>query len=366
MTPRPPEHVRSIRPYEPGKPVEEVERELGLGDTVKLASNENPLGPSPLALQALRQQIGDLNRYPDGGGYYLRRTLAQLHGLTENEVVLGNGSTELVEILARTYLGSDGNAVMSEKAFVMYRIAVTAVNGNAIEVPMRGSTHDLHAMADAIDERTRLVFVANPNNPTGTYVDRAAMDHLLSRLPEGALAVIDEAYREYVEGNHPDYPDLVPDLKSGARVVILRTFSKVYGLAGIRLGYALAPAGVISDLQRVRSPFNTNSLAQAAALAALEDQEHVRRSVMLNREGREMLATGLQHLGARVTPSVANFLLVEVPQAARDAFQSLLRQGVIVRPMDTYGFPSGLRISVGLPEENRRLLEAFGRLMGAR
>jgi len=355
---QPPENIRSILPYEPGKPVEEVERELGLTDSIKVASNENPLGPSPRAVSAMQAALKDLNRYPDASGFYLRRALAERHGVDPGQVVLGNGSTELVEILARTYLGVEDNAVISEQAFIMYRIAVMQVNGNARMVPMKDYTHDLRAMADAVDQHTRLIYIANPNNPTGTCVGSAEMDHLLERVPEGTLAVIDEAYHEYVEG-HADYPDTLAHLRRGGRLVILRTFSKIYGLAGLRIGYALAPAKVVSHMQRVRSPFNTSALAHRAALAALDDQEHVDRCRRMNREGLAFLEKALTDLGFKVVPSMANFVLVEVPLGAREAFQRLLRRGIIVRPMDAYGFPHGLRVSVGTPEENRRLVEVF-------
>jgi histidinol-phosphate aminotransferase len=358
----PPDHIRQIRPYEPGKPVEEVERELGLSNTIKLASNENPLGPSPLAVKALQRAIAGANRYPDGGGYYLRHALAERNGVSADQIVLGNGSTELVEILARSYLGHDGNAVISEQAFIMYHIAVQAVNGNAITVPMKGRTHDLDAMARAVNGKTRLIFVANPNNPTGTCVGAAPLQRLLDAVPEGTLLVVDEAYREYAEG-FADYPETLPLVRQGAPLVVLRTFSKIYGLAGLRIGYAIAPQWVVRELHKVRSPFNTNSLAQIAALAALEDREHLERSRQRNREGLKVLQEGLSELGFLVTPSVTNFVLVEVAQPARAAFERLLKLGVIVRPMDGYDIEQGLRVSVGTREENQRVLEAFDRAL---
>ncbi|MGD8375594.1 MAG: histidinol-phosphate transaminase [Acidobacteriota bacterium] len=360
---RPPDHIREIRPYEPGKPIEEVERELGLRDTVKLASNENPLGPSPQAVAALREALPGLHRYPDGAGFYLRNALAAHCRVPPDHVILGNGSTELVELLARTYLGAEGNAVLSEGAFIMYRIAVMAVNGNVRSVPLRQGTHDLEAMGDAIDASTRLIFIANPNNPTGTFVGRDAMDRLIERTPDSALVVVDEAYREYVEGFEPDYPDLLARLRQGGRVLVLRTFSKAYGLAGLRIGYGLGPAAILHDLERVRSPFNTSSLSQIAALAALDDREHVERSRQANRQGLQRLQEGFRELGLDYLPSVANFVLVEAPWPAREAFQKLLREGIIVRPMDAYGFARGLRVSVGTASENDRVLGAFRKLL---
>jgi len=358
----PPDYIREIRPYEPGKPVEEVERELGLSDTIKLASNENPLGSSPLAIKAVQHALPDAHRYPDGGGYYLRQALSERNGVSDDQIVLGNGSTELVEILARSYLGHDGNAVISEQAFIMYRIAVQAVNGNSIMVPMKGRTHDLDAMARAVNDKTRLIFVANPNNPTGTCVGGAPLQRLLDAVPEGTLLVVDEAYREYAEG-YADYPDTLPLVRQGAPLVVLRTFSKIYGLAGLRIGYAVAPQWVVRDMHKVRSPFNTNSLAQVAALAALDDRDHVELSRKRNREGLEILQEGMKKLGFRVTPSLANFVLVEVGQPARGAFERLLKLGVIVRPMDGYGIEQGLRVSVGSRQENQRVLDAFDRAL---
>jgi histidinol-phosphate aminotransferase len=350
-----------MQPFEAGQPVEEIERRLGF-PVVRLDGNENPLGPSPRAVAALRRLAGGAHRYPDGPGRALCRALAARLRLDPAQVVLGNGSTELIEILVRTYLGPDGNAVISEGSFLMYRIAVQAANGGLRVVPMRDHTHDLAAMADAVDERTRLVFVANPNNPTGTYVGRSAIDRLLSRLPEGALAVIDEAYREYVEGYEADYPDPLERLRAGGRIVVLRTFSKAYGLAGLRIGYALAPLEVASDLHRMRSPFNTSGAAQGAALAALEDRDHLQRTRRRNRRGLRELVEGLGQIGLHVIPSVASFVLVEGRLPAPEAQEHLVREGVLVRPLQAYGFPRGLRVSVGTSRDHRRALRAFRRV----
>ncbi|HEY3175705.1 MAG TPA: histidinol-phosphate transaminase [Candidatus Polarisedimenticolia bacterium] len=358
MTPiRVPPNIDRIEPYVPGKPIEEVERELGLTNTIKLASNENPLGPSPRALEAISAAIGGVNRYPDGSGYYLKKRLGRIHQLPIEQVLLGNGSTDLVEILARTFLGADGTAVMADQAFIMYRIAVMAVNGNARVVPLRRMRHDLPAMADRIDSSTRLVFIANPNNPTGTCVTHREMVEFLDRVPEGTLVVVDEAYKEYVL--EPDYPDTLSLLKQGRRLAILRTFSKIYGLAGLRLGYAMTTADVAASAEKVRSPFNTSSVAQAAGLAALDDQGHVARSREHNERERGFLQTELSRRGIPFTPSAANFVLVDTGRDAERVFALMLGAGVIVRPMRSYNLPTCIRVSVGTHEENLLFLSAL-------
>ena len=358
MSPIPiPDHIARIEPYLPGKPVEEVERELGLPDTVKLASNENPLGASPLAMEAARETLQSIHRYPDGSGYYLREKLARIHGVPMDQVILGNGSTDLVEILARTFLGRDGNAVIADQAFIMYRLAVMAVNGNARMVPLREMRHDLPAMARAVDHRTRLIFVANPNNPTGTYVGSEEVGRFLEAVPDDVLVVMDEAYHEYVTA--PDYPDTLIWLRRGRRLAVLRTFSKVYGLAGLRLGYALTQPDVRAAAEKVRSPFNTGSLAQAAALAALDDTAHVARSRDHNAREMAFLEERLSGLQVPFTRSVANFILVDTGQDADLMFASLLKRGVITRSMRAFNFPRSLRVTVGTRQENLRFLDAL-------
>jgi len=362
MTPiKVPDNIARIQPYVPGKPVEEVERELGLPDTVKLASNENPLGPSPLAVEAVRRETTGVNRYPDGSGYYLRQRLSALHGVPMDQIMLGNGSTELVEIFSRTFLGADGNAVMADQAFIMYRLAVLAVNGNAVLVPLSRMRHDLEAMAAHVDASTRLVFIANPNNPTGTYVTHEEVARLLERIPDDVLLVLDEAYREYVEA--PDYPDSLRLLQTGRRVAILRTFSKIHGLAGLRLGYALTTPDVRAAAEKVRSPFNTSSVAQAAGLAALDDEAHVASSREHNTRELAYLQERLAARGVRFVPSVANFVLVDTGLDGDEVFSRLLHDGVIVRPMRAYNLPTCIRVSVGLRDENDRFLAALDRAL---
>ena len=356
-----PGNIARIDPYIPGKPIEEVERELGLKGSVKLASNENPLGPSPQAIEALKGALGDLNRYPDGSGFHLRERLAGINGLDPDRIMLGNGSSDLVEIMARTFLGADGNAVMANQAFMLYRLAVTAVNGNARVIPLRGHAHDLRAMADAVDAGTRLIFIANPNNPTGTYVSHEDLEALLDRVGDRALVVVDEAYREYVVA--PDYPDTLALLRSGRRLAVLRTFSKIHGLAGVRIGYALTAPEVIEAAERVRSPFNTSSLAQAAALGALADETHVARTREHNRVELRFVQDRLAQMGVSFIPSVANFVLVDTGVDGDAMFDALLRQGVIVRPMKAYDFPNSLRVTMGTRAENEAFLAALGKAL---
>jgi histidinol-phosphate aminotransferase len=355
-TPRP-AHLEGLDRYEPGLSLEQASRESGLREVVKLASNENPLGPSPRALEAARSALGRVNRYPDGPATTLREALARRLGVSPAQVVIGNGSTELIDLLARAFLGPEDNAVISEGAFARFGQVVRARNGRARLVPMRDLTHDLAAMRAAVDERTRLVYVANPNNPTGTWNRTREVEALLDGLPPHVLVVLDEAYFEYADD--PDYPDGVRWVREGRPVAVLRTFSKVYGLAGLRVGYGVAAPEVVEAVDIVREPFNSNVPGQAAALAALEDEDHVRRTVDLAHAERERLARALRERGHRVLPSLANFLFVDVGRDAAAVYRDLVAQGVVVRPLRAYGFDTALRISIGSPEENGRLLTAL-------
>lgn len=356
-----PENISRIEPYVPGKPIEEVERELGLAGTVKLASNENPLGPSPGAVEAARAALDGIHRYPDGSGYYLKAALAERHSLAPEQILLGNGSAELVEILARTFLGRDDNAVIADGAFIMYRLAVMAVNGNARTVPLAQHRHDLSAMAAAIDRSTRLVFIANPNNPTGTYVGREELGRFMDAIPDDVLVVLDEAYHEYVEAT--DYPDGREWLRRDRRVAILRTFSKIHGLAGLRIGYALTTPEVRAAAEKVRSPFNTSSVAQAAALAALGDAGHVARSREHNTRELAFLGAELTRRGMPPIPSVANFVLIDTGRDGEAVYRAMMEEGVIVRPVGAYGMPRNLRVTVGTHAENLRFLDALDRAL---
>ena len=348
--------------YEPGKPVEETARELGLGpeEIVKLASNENPLGPSPRARAAMQDAIGEAQLYPDGGGWKLRHALADRYGLGMEQVVLGNGSNEVIELLCHSFLNSQTALIAAEHAFVVYKLMATLFGANYVEVPDPGFVHDLQAMADAINSDTRLVFIANPNNPTGTLVGQDEIDRFVERLPDHVVAVFDEAYHEFLE----DPPDTVKYVKEGRNVCILRTFSKAHGLAALRVGYGLASREVADLLNRARQPFNTNAIAQAAALAAMEDDEHVARTVANNSEGLAFLQEAFEERGLRYVPSVANFVLLEVGDGDV-LFDKMLSQGVIVRAMRGYKLPAWLRVSIGTRKQNERFLEVLDREMSS-
>jgi histidinol-phosphate aminotransferase len=351
-----------IRPYPPGKPIEEVERELGR-TAIKLASNENPLGPSPKAQEAIRNYLEHIHIYPDGGGYYLRKRLAEIQGLSSDQIILGAGSTDLIELVAKTFLSGADEALTSESAFYMYRLAIEDMGAGLVQVPMRDLTFDLPAIAHAVTARTKVVYLGNPNNPTGTMFTAEELDRFLAALPARILVVLDEAYFEYVE--RPDYSHSIDAVRAGKNLLVLRTFSKVHGLAGMRLGYGMGHPELIECLQRIRSPFNASSLAQVAGLAALDDREHIARSVETNRREMNFLTGELTLLGVRYTPSVGNFLLIDTGRDCEEDFIRLLHEGVIVRPMKLYNFPTCLRVTVGVHEENEQFLEALRRVLSA-
>ena len=355
------EHILGIAPYEPGKPIEELERELGISDAIKLASNENPLPPSDRVQKAIVAALGLLNRYPDGSGFYLRQALARHHGVTPEHVVLGNGSNELIELIVRAFLRPGEEAVVPHPSFVVYPMIVQAAGGIRVVVTLKEHRLDLDAMARAITPLTKLVFIANPNNPTATIVTRDEVDAFMARIPETVIAVFDEAYIEFAQG--PDFPDSLTYMRQGRKVFILRTFSKAASLAGLRMGYGVADPDAVALLHRIRQPFNVNSLAQAAALAALEDDSHVLECLRLNEAGKAYLYDEFASLGISAVPSRANFILVDVGRSATEVYQRLLREGVIVRPMTSFGMETALRITVGTPEENRRLLKALKKVL---
>ena len=353
--------VSDIIVYQPGKPVEELERELGIVDSIKVASNENPLGPSPKAVEAVNSAIQELHRYPDGGGFYLKNALAEHHGLQPDNFVLGNGTNEVLEILAHAYLDPGDPVVFSEGAFIVYHI-VSQLTSCEIRrsPPMRDYHQDLGAMADLVCEKTKIVFIANPNNPTGTAVGEKKLREFLGKIPHTTLVVMDEAYCHYA--HLEDYPDAARMLDEFPNLVAMRTFSKVYGLAGLRVGYCVANAEVAGAMESVREPFNVNSLALVAAQAALGDVEHVERSVAVNAEGREYFVYELSTMGLPFVPTQGNFMMVEVGEAM-GVYEALLREGVIVRPVAGYGFPRHLRISIGTPQENEKVIEALYKVL---
>ncbi len=358
-----PSYIASLTPYIPGKPIEEVEREYGLTHVAKLASNENALGPSPLALAAAREACGRVHLYPDGSALALRSALAAKLGVQVEEIAVGNGSNELLELLVRTFLGEGDEALTSANSFVVYRLATQAHGRTCVEAPMRERRYDLRAMSERLSRRTKLVFLANPDNPNGTYFTERELTGFLEAVPRDVLVVLDEAYVEFATA--PDMPDGLRVRKRFANVATCRTFSKVYGLAGLRLGYLVARPEVVGWLDRVRAPFNVNLVAQAAGVAALRDEEHLARSRALVASERPFVAEGLRALGASVVPSQTNFLLADFPgRPAPELFQALLREGVVVRPMHGYGYPVGQRITLGLRAENEKLFAALRKVLG--
>jgi histidinol-phosphate aminotransferase len=354
-----PPWVTRIRPYPAGKPIEEVERELG-HTAVKLASNENPLGPSPRALEALRNSLDRANFYPDGAGYYLRQKLAELQQLDMLQIILGAGSTDLIELVAKTFLTAGDQGITSQSAFYIYRLAIEEMGAELIQTPLRENAFDLAAIAHAVTQRTKVIYIANPNNPTGRMVTADNMDRFLDALPPRVLVVLDEAYYEYVRDPH--YSHSLDYVRNGRNVLVLRTFSKVYGLAGLRLGYGMGNPELIEALNRVRSPFNANSLAQVAGLAALDDHDHVAHSVESNAHEMKFVTEELALAGVRYTPSVGNFLLVDTGRDCEEDFIRLMHEGVIVRPMKLYGFPTSLRVTIGRHEDNEKFLEGLARV----
>ena len=355
---RAPGYVRAIAPYQPGKPISEVARELGLPEEsiVKLASNENPRGASPKAIAAMRMAIGETGRYPDGNGFALKDALSKRYGLAPERIVLGNGSNDVLEMAARAFLAPGTSAVYSEHAFVVYLLATQAIGATGIPVPARDFGHDLDAMAKAVRGDTRVVFVANPNNPTGTWLAPTAIHAFLKKVPTDVLVVLDEAYNEYLDPALRS--DAVRWSKEFPNLVVSRTFSKAYGLAGLRVGYGFSHPQVADLMNRVRQPFNVSHIAQAAAAAALFDDEFVEQSTLLNKQGMQTLTEGFHRLGLSWIPSHGNFVCVKVGSGA-EVFQRLLRQGVIVRPIAAYGLPEYLRVSIGTELENARFLAAL-------
>ena len=349
--------------YQPGRLIEEVARELNLpaGEIIKLASNENPLGPSPAALAAMQMVLANLHLYPDGNAFYLKQKLSEKLGITPNNLILGNGSNEIIEFVGHAYFAPGVDVVVSQFCFAIYPLVAKMMGANIITVPAENHGHDLPAMLNAITPRTRVMFVANPNNPTGTLAAREEVIRLVNEVPDQVLLVMDEAYIEFLQ----EPLDLVPLVRLGTRqnLLMMRTFSKIFGLAGLRLGYGIGHPDLIAALEKIRQPFNINSIAQAAALAALEDAEHMRKTRENNMRGLEFLSRKLRELNLEYVPSAANFVLVRVGEGQR-VFEAMQRQGVIVRPMGGYQLPEWIRISVGTPKENERCIESLRKSLG--
>ncbi len=355
------EGVRSLRPYQPGKPIDELARELGLkeSDIVKLASNENPMGPSPKALEAIKAELADLTRYPDGAGFVLKKTLSEKLSIRPEQITLGNGSSDILDFIVRVFVNDGDNVVFSQHAFAIYGLVAKMVGAESIVTPAKDFGHDLGEMAADINERTRIVFVTNPNNPTGTWNTRDELVNFLNKVPERVIVLLDEAYFEYV--HEADYPDGISLLNDYPNLVVTRTFSKAYGLASLRVGYGVSSPELADLMNRVRPPFNVDSFALAAANATLLDEEYVKESIALNDAGMAYLTSAFSDMGLSYIPSVGNFISFKVPAGvnAMDVYNGLLREGVIVRPVANYEMPEYLRVSIGTEAENQTFISAL-------
>jgi histidinol-phosphate aminotransferase len=347
--------IGEILPYKPGKPIGEVQREYGLERVIQLASNENRLGPSPKALAAIREHLDEIYLYPEGSGYYLVKALAEKHDLEFNQIILGNGANDVIELITKTFVHPGENVIYGFPSFIMYEIAVKMVDGEWRRVPLKDYRFDVPAMAEEIDEKTKIIFIANPNNPTGTIVTKRELDALLERCHDGVLVVLDEAYFDFV--TDPEYPDGIEYVKAGKPVMVIRSFSKNYGLAGLRLGWGAANAETISHIQRIRQPFNCNRLAQVAGTAALEDDEHLARTRETTEEGAKYLYGEFDRLGLEYVPSHANFILVNFGTDIGPLYEKLLKRGFVVRPMAAWGYSKSARVTVGTMDENREFIK---------
>ena len=349
--------VEAIQPYQGGKPIEEVQRELGITDIVKLASNENPLGPSPLAVQAIAESAAKVHLYPDGNAYYLKRELAAHIGISPDHLILGNGSNDVLQLVAEAYIAPGDEVIYAAGAFVVYSLVTKLCGATAVVVPMVNDTHDLTAMAAAVTDKTKVIFVANPNNPTGTMVTAEETAAFMAQVPENVLVVFDEAYYEYVA--RADYPQTLPYVLEGQNFVITRTFSKIYGLAGLRIGYGIASPVLVEILNRVRQPFNCSLVGQAAARAALKDTAYVKESQRSNADGKAFLYKAFDDMGLRYIETEGNFIMLHVEPSGAEITDALLKQGIIVRPMAGYGYPNAVRVTIGTQQENEKFIEAL-------
>lgn len=358
--------VLGLHPYQPGKPIEELEREYGVTNIIKLASNENPLGPSPKALAAMRGELENVWLYPDGNGFELKQKLAAKHGVTMDRITLGNGSSDVLEFAVRVFVAPGDEVLFSEHSFALYPLLTQAVGGKGVVAPAKNWGHDLEAMRERITERTKVIFIANPNNPTGTWLGASELESFIKDVPEHVLMVIDEAYFDYAAEpatGAGDYPDCSGWVARYPNLMVARTFSKSYGLAGLRVGYAVSHPQVADLMNRVRPPFNVNSVALAAAAAALDDAEHLSRSITLNAAGLQQLKSGFDAMGLQYIPSVGNFISVDLCRVGTPVYEALLSEGVIVRPVANYGMPNHLRVTVGTIEENERFLGALKKVL---
>ena len=355
------DYVESIRPYEPGKPISEVQRELGLRRVIKMASNENPLGPSRKALRAMRRALREIHLYPDGACFHLRKRLAEELGVGENQLIIGNGSNEIIEFLARAFLSEGDQVISSASTFLVYPILTQACGAEYVEVPMKDFRYDLKGILDRITERTKLIFIANPNNPTGTYVNREEVEDFLTKVPKEVMVCFDEAYVDFVDAK--DFPYLLFQVKTERpNLIVLRTFSKSFGLAGVRVGYGMGAPGLIQYLHKVRQPFNVNSIAQAGAAAALDDRLFLWRTKSLVARGRRYFYRRLKRYGFNFIPSQANFILIDTGRDAEEVFQAFLREGIIIRSMKAYGLSTWIRVTVGRRSENSKFMRLLKKM----
>lgn len=352
--------VRNLTPYQPGKPIEELERELGITSVVKLASNENPLGPSQKVLLAAQQALQKMHLYPDGSCYELKQALSTFLAVNPEQITVGNGSENILELIVKAYLHKDDTAIISEYAFLTIPILIQSYATQAKVIPAKTWGHDITSMINAVDEKTRVLFLVNPNNPTGTYTNETDFVKLMESVPPHVLVVVDEAYSEYIK--EPDYPHTLKFLKHYPNLVITRTFSKVYGLAALRLGYSVSSPAIADILNRARLPFNVNTIAAVAACTALEDQEYVKMSVTLNQQGMEQLQEALKKFNLSYIPSIGNFITIDVNDA-NHIYQNLLREGIIVRPLKAYNMASHIRVTIGTYEQNERFLTAIKKIL---
>lgn len=352
--------IRSLTPYQPGKPVEEVERELGITSSIKLASNENPLGPSPKAMKAANAALQTAHIYPDGSGYELKQAIASAISVNTNQLTLGNGSENILELIVKSYLSPTDSAVISQYAFLTIPILIQGYGATMRVAPAINFGHDIDGMLNAMDDKTRVIFLVNPNNPTGTYTNKIAFEKLLANTPPHVLIVVDEAYSEYI--NADDYPKALDYLPQYPNLVITRTFSKIYGLAALRLGYSVSSPEIADILNRARLPFNVNSIAAKAGCAALFDDEHIQQSIQTNNLGMQQMIAGLTELDLFFIPSLGNFVTIDVNDAVK-VYELLLKEGVIVRPLHAYGMPNFIRVTIGTEAQNKRFLSAIESVM---
>lgn len=357
-----PDYIEDLPLYPPGKPIEEVRREYGITeDIIKLASNENCLGPSPLALKAAQESLASIHLYPDNGCFYLKQKIANKFGITVSQIITGHGSNEIIQLIATAFLCPGEEVITSEQTFLLYPIMSNSRGAQVVQVPLKNFAYDLHSIARKITEHTKIVFISNPNNPTGTMVEADVFNAFMAQIPPDVIVVVDEAYAEYVTS--PDYPDALKYLRQNRNIIILRTFSKAYGLAGLRIGYGLSTEQLIGYLERVRVPFNVSHVAQAAACAALDDGAHIKRSQDNNRSGCAYICAALTGMGVPFVPTQTNFILIRLGERAEEIYRALLCEGVIIRSMASYGLKDFVRVTIGLPEENERFIQSLKKLI---